>query len=160
ECSELTVPLDYDEPNGATIDLAVVRVPATDPAHRIGTLLMNPGGPGGSGVEGLPLMYVALPPEVTARFDVVSFDPRGVGESAPVRCFDSVEERTTFFAAMPTVPIGAAEEAARQRAAEELARRCGERNAKMLLHLSTGNVARDLDRLRQAVGDDQLTYLG
>ncbi len=160
ECGTLTVPLDYDEPDGPTISLAVVRAPATDEADRIGSLIMNPGGPGGSGVMALPLLYAALPTPLAARFDVVSFDPRGVGQSAPVRCFDSIAERTAFFAAMPSVPIGADEVEARQRAAEDLARRCGERNTEILPHLSTANVARDMDRLRQAVGDDQLTYLG
>jgi pimeloyl-ACP methyl ester carboxylesterase len=77
-----------------------------------------------------------------------------------VRCFDGIAERTAFFAAIPSVPIGADEVAARQRAAEELARRCGERNADVLPHLSTANVARDMDQLRQAVGDEQLTYAG
>ncbi len=160
ECGGLIVPLDYDEPDGPTITLAVARVPATELAPRIGSLITNPGGPGGSGVEGLALMYDALPAPLAARFDVVSFDPRGVGQSTPVRCFDSVAERTAFFAAVPTVPIGAEEIAARQRAAEELARRCGERNVDVLPHLATANVARDMDRLRQVVGDEQLTYLG
>jgi pimeloyl-ACP methyl ester carboxylesterase len=160
ECGELSVPLDYDEPDGATIDLAMVRVPATDPAQRIGSLITNPGGPGGSGVDGLILTYPALEPLVQERFDYIAFDPRGVGLSAAVRCFDSVEERTAFFAAMPSVPIGAEQEMARQRAAEELAERCGARNAVVLPHLSTANVARDMDLLRQAVGDEQLTYLG
>lgn len=160
ECGGLIVPLDYDEPDGPTISLAVARVSTTEQAHRIGSLITNPGGPGGSGVEGLGLMYVALPAPLAARFDVVSFDPRGVGQSTPVRCFDSVAERTAFFAAVPTVLIGAEEIAARQRAAEELARRCGERNADVLPHVSTASVARDMDRLRQAVGDEQLTYLG
>ena len=160
ECGDLTVPLDYDAAEGATISLAVVRVPATDRAGRIGALITNPGGPGGSGVLGLPLMYAALPAPVPARFDVVGFDPRGVGESAPVRCFASVDERTAFFAAVPSVPIGAADVATRQRSAEELARRCEDRNAEILPHLSTANVARDLDCLRQAVGDDQPTYVG
>jgi pimeloyl-ACP methyl ester carboxylesterase len=125
ECGTLTVPLDYDEPAGPTIDLAVARVPATDQAHRIGSLITNPGGPGGSGVDGMVLTSPALPQELQERFDVVSFDPRGVGQSAPVRCFDNVAERTAFFAAIPSVPIGAQEAADRQHAAEELARHRG-----------------------------------
>jgi pimeloyl-ACP methyl ester carboxylesterase len=160
ECAELDGPLDYDEPDGATISLAVARVPGTDDAHRIGSLITNPGGPGGSGVEALPFLYAALPEALTAHFDVVGFDPRGVGQSAPVRCFDSIAERTAFFAAIPSVPIGADEVAARQLAAEELARRCGERNADVLPHLAAANVARDMDQLRQAVGDEHLTYVG
>jgi pimeloyl-ACP methyl ester carboxylesterase len=110
----------------------------------------------------LPLQYAALPAALQERFDIVGFDPRGIGESAPVRCFDSIAEQITFlfFADMPKVPVGAAEEAAWARAAKELAHRCGERNAETLPHLSTANVARDLDRLRQAVGDAALTYLG
>ena len=142
QCGALTVPLDYDEPDGATIAVAVARVPATDDALRIGSLITNPGGPGGSGVDALPLLHAALPETLTARFDLVGFDPRGVGQSTPVHCFDSISERTAFFAAIPTVPIGANEVLARQRAAEELARRCGERNADVLSHLSTANVAR------------------
>jgi pimeloyl-ACP methyl ester carboxylesterase len=160
ECGELTVPLDYDEPDGTTITIAVVRVPATDQTERIGSLILNPGGPGGSGVFGLTPMYLAMPESLHERFDVVSFDPRGVGQSAPVRCFESIAERTAFFNAVPSVPVGPDEVAERQRATEELARRCGDRNADLLPHLSTANVAQDMDRLRQAVGDDQLTYLG
>jgi pimeloyl-ACP methyl ester carboxylesterase len=159
ECAELIVPLDYNAPDGATISIAVARVPATDAARRIGSLLSNPGGPGGAGVESLPLLYAALPEPLAARFDFVGFDPRGIGESTPVRCFTSIAERTAFFNAVPTVPVGPEQEAERQRVAEEIARRCGERNAALLPHLSTANVARDLDRLRQAVGDDQTTYL-
>lgn len=160
ECGALEVPLDYDEPEGATISVAVARVPATDATQRIGSLITNPGGPGGSGVEAMPLLYGALPEALKTRFDLVGFDPRGIGQSAPVRCFDTVAERTAFFAAIPSVPVGAEEVAARQRAAEELAHRCGERNGEILPHLSTANVARDMDQLRQAVGDEQLTYLG
>jgi len=160
ECGSITVPLDYDDPAGPTISIAVARVPATDPVGRIGSLITNPGGPGGSGIEGLAYMVAALPESLRARFDVVGFDPRGVGQSAPVKCFDSVAERTAFFATIPTVPIGTEAIAARQRASAGLARRCDERNADLLPHLSTANVARDMDRLRQAVGDQQLTYLG
>jgi pimeloyl-ACP methyl ester carboxylesterase len=162
ECAAFDVPLDYDEPAGVTITLAVARVPATDQANRIGSIFLNPGGPGGSGVLGLPVQYAALPDALRARFDIVGFDPRGIGESAPVRCFASIAEQITFlyFAQMPRVPVGPEEEAAWAQAAEELAHRCGERNAETLPHLSTANVARDLDRLRQAVGDAALTYIG
>lgn len=159
ECAELIVPLDYSAPAGETISIAVARVPATDAARRIGSILSNPGGPGGAGVESLPLLYAALPEALAARFDFVAFDPRGIGLSTPVRCFTSIAERTAFFNAVPTVPIGPDQVAERQRVTEEIARRCGERNASLLPHLSTTNVARDMDRLRQTVGDDQTTYL-
>ncbi|HEY7063570.1 MAG TPA: alpha/beta hydrolase [Chloroflexota bacterium] len=160
ECGELVVPLNYREPQGATIALAVARVPVPDPAARIGSLLLSPGGPGEPGIEELPILYAALPAPLPARFDIVSFDARGVGESAPVHCFASPEESAIYFAAEPRVPVGPDEEAALLRSYEDLARRCGERNAAVLPHLSTFNVAQDLDRLRQAVGDPQLTYLG
>jgi pimeloyl-ACP methyl ester carboxylesterase len=162
ECAGFVVPLDYDEPDGAKITLAVARVPATDQANRIGSIFLNPGGPGGSGVSALPLQYGALPDALHARFDIVGFDPRGIGESAPVRCFSGIAEQITFlyFAQMPRVPVGPEEEAAWAQAAKDLAHRCGERNAETLPHLSTANVARDLDRLRQAVGDEKLSYIG
>jgi pimeloyl-ACP methyl ester carboxylesterase len=162
ECAEFEVPLDYDEPDGATISLALARVSATNQDERIGSILLNPGGPGGSGVQALPIQYAALPEALQERFDIVGFDPRGIGESAPVHCFDNIAELITFlfFADMPKVPVGPAEEAAWARAAEELAQWCGERNVETLPHLSTANVARDMDRLRQAVGDDALNYLG
>lgn len=163
ECGEFDVPLDYDEPDGPTISLAVARVPATDQEARIGTLFLNPGGPGGSGVLSLPMQYAALEPAVQERFDVFGFDPRGVGNSAPVQCFDSIEELMEFqwqYIAESVVPANPAAEAATIALFEDLAQRCGERNADILPHTSTANVARDLDLLRQAVGDEQINYLG
>jgi pimeloyl-ACP methyl ester carboxylesterase len=160
ECGELAVPLSYREPQGATISLAVARVPATDPDRRIGSLFLNPGGPGQPGFEELGIMYAPLPEAIRARFDIVGFDPRGIGESAPVRCFAGPEEQEAFFATVPRVPVGTAETAALLRANEDLAQRCGERNAVLLPHLSSANVAQDLDRLRQAVGDERLNYWG
>src|SRR5262249_54330065 len=127
---------------------------------RLGSLILNPGGPGGPAFEELPILYAALPAALPARFDIIGFDPRGVGESAPVHCFVSAEESAVFFAAEPRVPVGPAEEAVLRRSYEALARRCGERNAAVLPHLSSANVARDLDRLRQAVGDPRLNYWG
>lgn len=160
ECGALAVPLSYREPQLGAISLAGARVPATDPARRIGSLFLNPGGPGVPAIASLPLQYAALPATVRARFDIVGFDPRGVGQSAPVRCFDNPKEQAALIARLPHAPVGPAEEAALLRGYEDLARRCGERNAALLPHLSTFNVAQDLDRLRQAVGDAQLTYLG
>src|SRR5262245_29802520 len=144
ECADFAVPVSYREPQGATIALAVGRVPATDPARRIGSLFLNPGGPGQPGFEDLPFMYAPLPEAIRQRFAVFGFAPRGVGGSAPVRCFDSPEEQAAFFDRVPRVPLGADETAALLRADQELGRRCGARNAALLPHLSSANVARDL----------------
>ena len=163
ECGELPVPLDYDEPDGATITIVAARVPATDQDHRIGSLFLNPGGPGVSGIVALPNQYATLPEEIRERFDVVGFDPRGVGESSPVRCFTSIADVDAFNArntAEWMAPANASDAAAAIAAYQDIARRCGELNADILPHLSTNNIARDLDQLRHAVGDEQLNYLG
>src|SRR6266498_2052468 len=98
ECGTVQVPLDYDSPNGTTISLAVVRLPATDPAHRIGSLFLNPGGPGGSGVDFTlfagPYLYNE---SVRAHFDLVGFDPRGVIRSTALRCFGNPKQWGPFF---------------------------------------------------------------
>src|SRR3954454_24132112 len=97
ECAVAEVPLDYDRPRGPSISLALTRLPATHPTHRIGSLFLNPGGPGGSGVDFVlgagPLL---LTPETRARFDLVGFDPRGILRSTPLRCFDSPEQWPQF----------------------------------------------------------------
>lgn len=163
ECGEFEVPLDYDEPNGTSISLALSRVPAMDQDVRIGSLFLNPGGPGGSGVLALPMQYTSLPVTLQERFDVIGFDPRGVGNSAPVRCFASIEELTAFewqYFSEWMAPANPAAEAAALAAFEDIAESCGERNADILPHVSSANVARDMDRLRQAVGDEQMNYLG
>ena len=151
ECATARVPLDYDKPSGKQISLAVIRRPASEPARRIGSLFVNNGGPGNSAVDfvrgGLP-----YPPEVLARFDVVGMDPRGVGGSTPVRCGPSPP--------LPPFPVGHDEERAFADAQAELGRRCLALSGDLLDHLSSANVARDLDRLRQAVGDPKLTFVG
>ena len=103
DCATLDVPLDYSDPSGKTISLALIRKQAGDPSQRIGSLLMNPGGPGGSGVEFLPQVLFAIDSSISDRFDLVSFDPRGVGESDPIVCLsDQQKDAYAAFDAVPT----------------------------------------------------------
>ena len=103
DCATLDVPLDYNDPSGKTISLALIRKQAGDPSQRIGSLLMNPGGPGGSGVEFLPQVLFAIDSSISDRFDLVSFDPRGVGESDPIVCLtDQQKDTYAAFDAVPT----------------------------------------------------------
>lgn len=160
ECATVRVPLDYDEPHGPTIAIALVRLPATDPERRIGSLFLNPGGPGDSGVDFAmqfgPFLYTD---EVRARFDLVGFDPRGQARSEPLRCFRSAAESVAAAHATP-FPVGVSEELAWIATDRLLDAACDERGGRIGNHMSTANVARDLDRLREAVGDETLTYNG
>lgn len=162
ECATLDVPLDYDRPAGETIDLALIRRRATVPSERLGSLFFNPGGPGGAGTNALPAWYERyFPAELRERFDIVSWDPRGVGRSTAVRCFGSTEEATAWWARQPAgFPVGDKERQAWFAGRAELANGCKQRASKLLPHVSTPDSARDLDRLRQAVGDEQLSYWG
>jgi pimeloyl-ACP methyl ester carboxylesterase len=162
DCATAQVPLDYGDPQGATIDLAVIRHPATDPDHRLGALFFNPGGPGGAGTLVLPEVLDFFPAPLRARFDLVSWDPRGVGASTAVQCFATEADEEAFFAGVPFTffPVGRAEERAWIDAYARFGQRCAQRNGDLLAHVSTVDTAQDLDLLRQAVGDPQLTYLG
>jgi pimeloyl-ACP methyl ester carboxylesterase len=122
---------------------------------------MNPGGPGGSGVAFLRNVASFLPAELRDRFDLVGFDPRGVGESTPVRCFASAAEQQAFFSTLPLpFPTGPAEEATFVQGASDFAERCAERNPDLLAHMATADAARDMDLIRAALGEPSLTYLG
>ena len=102
ECAIATVPLDYDDPGAGTTEIALARYAATDAANRIGSVFVNPGGPGGSGVELVLLGFGEfLSAGLDGRFDIVGFDPRGIGFSDPLHCFDSVEALEAFFATVP-----------------------------------------------------------
>ena len=159
ECARLPVPLDEARPDGETVELAVVRRRAPGPpGDRIGSLVVNPGGPGASAVEYLRAAYEGLPRAVRARFDVVAVDPRGVGQSRPIRC-GTTAELDRYFALDPT-PDDAAELAAYERGNEALVAGCERRSGALLPHVSTQVAAGDLDRLRAALGDERLTYLG
>jgi len=161
ECGTVDVPLDYDHPRRGTTRLALLRVPAADPQARIGTLFLNPGGPGGSGVDMAVDAVRFLPPEVLARFDVVGFDPRGIGYSASLRCFADAQAQADALAGMwvafPTTPE---ETTAFLGSAHALGRACSTTGAPLSASMSTAQVARDLDVLRRAVGDERLSYLG
>lgn len=151
ECGTLTVPLDWSDPGGTTIDLAAARRPAT--GDRIGTLFTNPGGPGASGIDFL--LDDPLDAALGERFDIVSWDPRGVGRSAPLNCGDAVEP----FLRLDPDPDTPEEQSALDDAARAVAEECRPESA-MLRHIGTDATVRDLDALRQAVGDERLTYLG
>lgn len=161
ECALVELPLDYDQPHGATTSIAVLRVRAADPANRIGTLFVNPGGPGGSGVEAAADASVGLPPDVLARFDIVGFDPRGTNYGDRVECFTDPATQATVEAVFESGEVfGPAGEAAAVDAARTLGRACSRHGGELAGSMSTAQVARDMDVLRRMVGDAQLTYLG
>lgn len=157
QCATATVPVDYADPGGETIELALLRSPATG-EERLGSLLVNPGGPGASGVEYAQLAGSVVTEQVRERYDIVGFDPRGVGQSAPIDCLDDAQ-LDEYLAGDPS-PDDDAEISALQDAAEDLAAGCATRSGDLLPHLGTTNVARDLDVLRAALGDERLNYLG
>jgi pimeloyl-ACP methyl ester carboxylesterase len=154
QCATARVPLSYRAPRAATLDLAVARLPATDPAHRIGSLFLNYGGPGTDGVGELVRFADRYPAELRARFDLIGFDPRGIGSSSPVRC-PGAQDLT-----LPGSPLRAGQRDAFYAAAGATGKACAAGSGALLDHLSTANVARDLDLLRQATGDRGLTFLG
>jgi pimeloyl-ACP methyl ester carboxylesterase len=159
ECASVAVPLDWRHPGGPTIALAVARHLASRPDQRIGSLFVNPGGPGDSGVAMVTGRGDALDAQTGGRFDIVGWDPRGAGGSAPVSCFADPAERASLWQDQP-VPTTRRDERRYLAKTVELARRCGVRNGELLAHISTTDTVRDLDHLRQLVGDRRLTFLG
>ena len=160
ECGTVQVPLDYSNPGVGAISIAVIRLPAGDPAHKIGSIFFNPGGPGGSGVDLIlgagPFLYTE---ELRARFDLVGFDPRGIARSTALRCFGTPRQWTPYFTPF-SFPITLEEAAIWEAADRYLDNACAQRGTKIIDHMSTADTARDLDMLRQAVGDSMLTYAG
>lgn len=161
ECAIAQVPLDYDEPMGAQTYVVLARYPAADPANRIGSVFVNFGGPGISGVNRLLSGFgQTMAFLLQGRFDVVSFDPRGVGYSDPLQCFETEEQRAAYLAGLPSFPYLDEQERHYFEVASGLAPICLERGQPIVSHMSTADVARDMDLLRQAVGDERMTYLG
>ncbi len=159
QCARIRVPLDWDRPNGRTISLAVIRHLASKPDERIGTLFINPGGPGSSGVDLLQGDPEGIDALGGGRFDVVSWDPRGTNASTRVRCFRNPRSEAIFWAGASIPSTDAASERFRRKTAD-LARRCGEGERLALPHISTADTVRDLDHLRVLAGEEKLTYIG
>ncbi|WP_223778939.1 alpha/beta hydrolase [Streptomyces sp. 135] len=155
QCAKVTVPLDYADPEGRTIRLAISRIKAKSPARR-GILLSNPGGPGGTGLANTLALRPALK-DVADRYDLIGFDPRFLGESTPLTCGPAPRPAPPAPTTTPREDFEAS-----VRAARDTARRCQEHgdNATLLPHASTRNVARDMDAIRAALGESKLSYYG
>ncbi|MET8158276.1 alpha/beta hydrolase [Sphaerisporangium sp. NPDC005289] len=157
QCGKLEVPLDYAAPSGDRIAISVIRLPATG-KQRIGSVILNPGGPGGSGIEYARAAKTVLTPAILARFDTVGFDPRGVGESAPVHCLSGPQ--LDKFIGLDGTPDDSAEVKELAKGAKDFAEGCQAKSAKLLPHVGTADAARDMDVLRAVLGDQGMTYLG
>ncbi len=158
QCATLEVPVDYDNPQGDTLELALVKVPARKESKRLGSLVVNPGGPGGSGVDYARAADFIVGKGVRDAYDVVGFDPRGVGRSSPIDCVTDTQ-LDAYLGSDPT-PDDAAEEQTFADTARRLAQSCASTAGPLLAHVSTKDAARDMDVLRAALGEQKLTYLG
>ncbi|MFF7442510.1 alpha/beta hydrolase [Streptomyces sp. NPDC008122] len=154
ECAKVTVPLDYGAPSGRKIDIAISRIKAGSAKERHGVLLMNPGGPGGPGLT-LPVeMEPLLPQDVRERFDLIGFDPRGVGQSSPIGCDLTADEQTFQH------PFSARTFAKDVARARTVADKCRAKAGDVLPHVTTRNTARDMDVVRAALGERKISYFG
>ncbi|GGK53364.1 alpha/beta hydrolase [Streptomyces flaveus] len=158
QCTTLKVPLDWDEPKGDTIGLALIRAEASGAEEKqIGSLVFNFGGPGSSGVASLPAFANKFA-HLRTRYDLVSFDPRGVGRSAGVECLS--DEQLDEYFQQDATPDNAAERRALLEDTKAFNSACEKNSGKILPHLRTTDAARDLELMRQALGDDKLHYFG
>jgi pimeloyl-ACP methyl ester carboxylesterase len=157
ECSELRVPIDYDDLSVGTFRISVLRAVAKDQDNRLGSIVVNPGGPGGSGVDYAYNADYIFSPDITDVYDIVGFDPRGVAMSEPISCF-TPEELDKNFAA-DSKPDNEEEITATLEESEVFAKKCAE-NTEHLEHFTTAETARDMDILRAALGEKKLNYVG
>ncbi|WP_285479394.1 alpha/beta hydrolase [Amycolatopsis sp. NBRC 101858] len=160
QCSTLEVPLDYRHPDGRKIEVALSRLASAKPAQRRGVLLVNQGGPGLTGLDfPASLVDAGLPQRVRDTYDVIGFDPRGVGHSTPVTCDMTPEQ--TVESVNPPFPYRAADVTKAAEAAKTVAQQClTSKTASMLPFVTTANTARDMDRIRTALGEPKLSYYG
>jgi len=156
QCTDLLVPIDYTELKTGTFNISVLKYPATG-AKKLGSLIVNPGGPGGSGVDYAYAAEYLFNPAILNAYDIVGFDPRGVGRSEPIICLNDKELDANY--ASDSKPDNEQEFAQTLIESKKFIQQCQEKN-KHLTSFSTANAARDMDILRQAVGDKQLNYMG
>lgn len=156
-CATLRVPLDYRAPRGRSIEIAISRIGTAQPGSRRGILLSNPGGPGGSGLELPSQLATVLPPEVLDRYDLIGFDPRGIGHSTPVTCGLDLMRQFTLLLPYPAPDGGIERNIA---FARDTAAACAEHSGDLLPFITTANTARDMDRIRAALGEPKLSYFG
>jgi pimeloyl-ACP methyl ester carboxylesterase len=158
ECATLTVPIDYQDPSGETIELALLKDPADDTAHRVGSLVVNPGGPGAPGTSYAENSSFAFRQVLRDDFDIVGFDPRGTGESDPVDCLSDADV-DAFVAADPD-PDSPEEGQELQKSYEAFFQGCMDKSDSLINHVTTVETARDMDVLRAALGESQMLYFG
>lgn len=156
DCATIEVPLDYDRPRGEKIEIALARRPASNPDERIGSILMDPGGPGGSGVQDVINGEYALAEDAAERFDLIGFDPRGVGGSTPINC------DADLVSALETNPVPTTEAAfaAQLALSGAAADSCRELTGPLFDHADNLHVVEDIERIRRAIGEGDLNYLG
>ncbi|CCG04130.1 alpha/beta hydrolase [Blastococcus saxobsidens] len=158
ECGRTEVPISYEEPAGATLPLFLVRAKLAGQTDRIGSLMVNPGGPGGSGADAAIGLALTLPEDVLRRFDIVGFDPRGVGLSTPVECIPKeLKDRAIAAEPRPTTQEQLDDVFA---ISSEVAEGCAEEYGEALGTFNTVDTARDMEQLRQSLGEEQLNFLG
>jgi len=158
QCAKIAVPLDYENPDGRSISLSVLKVPATDSQQRIGSLVVNPGGPGGSGVDYAANASTYFGAEVRAAFDIVGFDPRGVAGSTPITCLTD-QEMDAYIASDPD-PDTPREAEQSDALLRDFGEGCLRRSGDLTRHVSTEEAARDMDVLRALLDEDKLSYFG
>ncbi len=163
-CASAVVPMDYAQPgNGSTFTLAVIKHPAASTAARIGTVFWNPGGPSDSGTQYLPASINGFPQAVREQFDIISWDPRGMGGATTpvVQCFDNAADEAAFLSTWPPdIPVTPTEFATDATNRTALNTACINQAGALLSHVPTADNARDLDLLRQAVGEPMMNYYG
>ncbi|WP_347354820.1 alpha/beta hydrolase [Intrasporangium sp.] len=161
QCGTVRLPVDYDRPRGAQTEVALFRIRAADPKRRVGSLFLNPGGPGGSGVQFAASAPDFLSPDLLARFDIVGVDPRGVNFSDNVRCWRNFAAQAEALSGMDVpFPYTKAETRGYVASSRKFGQACSSTGRPLTAHMSTAQVARDMDVLRRTLGDRTLTYLG
>ncbi|MFD4369957.1 alpha/beta hydrolase [Rhodococcus sp. NPDC058521] len=159
QCATVSVPLDYADPDGRQIDISISRLPSRNPDARRGVLLLNPGGPGGTGLDQPKfLASLGMPQSVRDSYDLIGMDTRGVGHSSPIGC--GFTDDLEYYGAVPPYAFDKEAFAEQAATAEEVAERCATNDDGRLRHVTTANMARDLDRIRAALGEEKASFLG